>query len=78
MSFRIAKIWMVPLSDEQAIYFETGSKEMQKTSAVSVPLLSSYKRVVVSVSKILTRVPLSDAVASKFPSEFSVIAATGL
>lgn len=87
MSLLIANICIVPLSDEHAIYLDTGSNDIQNTSAVSVPLLSSYNRVVDSVSNILIRVPycliikyifltLSDAVASRLPSVFNAIAAT--
>ncbi|MFS8160619.1 MAG: hypothetical protein ACMG6E_10545 [Candidatus Roizmanbacteria bacterium] len=89
MSLLMAKMWIVPLSELHAMYFDTGSNEMQKTSAWSVPLLTSCNLVPVSVSNILTKVPyiiqmlynamnvtLSDAVASRFPSAFNVMAAT--
>lgn len=71
----IAKMCIVPLSDEHAMYFETGSKAKQNISAVSVPLLNSYNKFYVSVSNILISVPLSDAVASRLPSVLRVSAA---
>ena len=54
----IAKIWIVPLSEEHATNFETGSNAILKTSAWSLPLLNSWIYLPVSVSKILINVPL--------------------
>ena len=64
---------MVPLSEEQAIQFEFLSKAIEKISALSEPLLTSYKGEPSSVENSLIRVPLSEAVANKFPWKFRVI-----
>jgi len=56
-SVLIAKIWIVPLSELHAKYLETGSNEMQNTSAESLPLLNSYSYTPVSVFQILIKVP---------------------
>ena len=58
---------MVPLSDEQAIQLEFLSKAIENISALSDPLRTSYNGAPSSVEKILMRVPLSEAVANKFP-----------
>ena len=63
-------MWIVPLSDEQAIQLEFLSNEIEYISALSDPLLTSYKGDPSSVEKSLIRVPLSLAVASKVPAKF--------
>jgi hypothetical protein len=60
-------MWIVPLSDEQAIHWEFLSNAIEKISALSDPLLTSYNGAPSSVEKILMSVPLSLAVASKVP-----------
>ena len=59
-------IWIVPLSDEQAIQLECLSNAIENISALSDPLLTSYNGAP-SSEKILMRVPLSEAVANKLP-----------
>lgn len=61
------KIWIVPLSDEHAIHYESLSKANEYISALSDPLLTSYSGVPSSVAKIRISVPLSLAVASNDP-----------
>ena len=61
---------MVPLSEEQAIQLEFLSKDREKISALSEPLLTSYIASPVSVENILMIVPLSLAEASKDPVKF--------
>lgn len=58
---------MVPLSDEHAIQLEFLSNAIENISALSEPLLTSCKGDPSSVENILIKVPLSDAVANKFP-----------
>jgi hypothetical protein len=73
MLFVTWKMWIVPLSDEQAIQLECLSKAMEYISALSLPLLTSCKGSPVSVEKILINVPLSLAVASKVPVKLSAM-----
>ena len=64
------KIWIVPLSDEQANHVELLSNVIEYISALSVPLLTSYNGAPSSVEKSLIRVPLSLADANKDPEKF--------
>lgn len=73
MFLATVKIWIVPLSDEQAIQFECLSKAIENISALSDPLLTSYRGAPSSVENILINVPLSEAVANKLPEKFSVM-----
>ena len=66
-------MWIVPLSDEHAIQWEFLSNAIEKISALSDPLLTSYRGAPSSVEKILIRVPLSLAVASRVPWKFRAI-----
>jgi len=60
----------VPLSEEQAIQLDYLSKAIEYISALSLPLLTSYKGVPSSVEYSLINVPLSLAVASNVPEKF--------
>jgi len=66
-------MWIVPLSDEQAIQLEFLSNEIEYISALSDPLLTSYRGDPSSVEKSLIRVPLSLAVASRDPVKLRAI-----
>lgn len=60
-------MWIVPLSDEQAIHLENLSNAIENISALSEPLLTSCKGVPSSVENNLINVPLSEAVAKSVP-----------
>ena len=64
---------MVPLSDEQAIQFESLSKVIEKIKALSDPLLTSWSGVPSSVENTLIKVPLSLADASRVPVKLSAM-----
>jgi hypothetical protein len=59
---------IVPLSEELHKYFPSCEKSMLVILAFVVPLLNSFNLSPVSLSKILKRVPFSDAVQILFPS----------
>lgn len=63
----------MPLSDEQAIQWDYLSNAIEYISALSVPLLTSWRGAPSSVENNLIRVPLSLAVANKFPEKFKAI-----
>ena len=73
MLFVTWNMWIVPLSEEQAIQCECLSKAMEYISALSLPLRTSCNGSPVSVEKILIRVPLSLAVASNVPAKLSAM-----
>ena len=57
----------MPLSEEHAIHLENLSNAIENISALSEPLLTSYKALPSSVENNLMRVPLSEAVARRVP-----------
>lgn len=69
-------MWIVPLSDEHAIHLDCLSNAIEYISALSDPLLTSYSGAPSSVEKILIKVPLSLAVASKVPATLSYMLET--
>ena len=64
----IEKIWIVPLLLATTNNLELKEKLILLISAFSFPLLTSYKNFPFSQLNILINVPLSEAVANKFPS----------